>query len=248
MVSDLHDIRKESEAHPDWVCEQGKVDRCKEVVSKLKSAVRVETLTPTGLGYKRTSVLHKIQCLMHQFFILVGSMFPVWMRHIVAHTTDYGGPEAKIQTMKKINLEVMYPAAVQPAFTEDGAPSLDQESGTWIDFSKILHVPGILHILHNICKDVCNQMLHFVDIKAHMKALAHALSNKHYREAIINACFSTGTAQYHAWRFRSFAASLIDWRWGNVTEFANEIEPHEGIAAALGHQHIQRTKPSSAFQ
>lgn len=102
-----------------------------------------------------------------------------------------------------------------------------------LDFTTIMHIPGCLHILHNICKGATNSMAKFCNMKLGMKALASFLADKHYREAMTTMCFGEGQAALHAWRFRTFQASLTDWRWGSICEFIKAMEPLEKAFASL---------------
>ena len=66
-------------------------------------------------------------------------------------------------------------------------------------------------------------MPNFKMFKPHFKAIAHFLKGKFNREAIQAACFDDGEAAYHSWRFNSWNASLIEWRWGSVISFVTAL-------------------------
>ncbi len=70
----------------------------------------------------------------------------------------------------------------------------------YVDIKSTSHVPGSLHIVHNVCKDVTDSILGFVYIEPGLTALA-ILSSKHYREAFFLStatCFSVGESTNYA--------------------------------------------------
>ena len=58
-------------------------------------------------------------------------------------------------------------------------------------------------------------------------AVAAFHSDRHCREGMAATCFANGQAAAQAWRFRSFGCNIIEWRWGSVCMFLQEVEPCE---------------------
>ena len=56
-----------------------------------------------------------------------------------------------------------------------------------------------------------------------MKLISRCLANRTYREAIVAGCFSSGLSRFHAYKFKSFSAKLIDWRWASVIHFVEAV-------------------------
>eukprot|EP00959_Pyramimonas_sp_CCMP1952_P383648 8040093-Pyramimonas_sp.AAC.1 len=235
LIDTLNFFRQESDSA---IITDSMAERVSELLNRVKEARVTERSPPAGLGYRNTNATHKAAALAHQLFLLSGSFMQHWVRRILSFTTDFG-VEAGLGKMKH-RLDVLCPHAVKLEFEADNAGDGipdgmgdDGQSGDeainplTFDLTPTLQVPGSLHILHNISKDVTESTTNFGRMKPGMKALANFLKEKHLREALVATCFSSPASRPFACRFRTFESKLLHWRWMSVSDFIAEIEPLE---------------------
>ena len=109
-------------------------------------------------------------------------------------TTDFGSESGL--NRKRFELRTICPhAAPQLRFlAEDDDSGDDVDQSVFFDLTSSLHVPGSLHIIHNLAKDVTNSMPNFDEQKTGMKAMSSFMKDKHNREAWQATCFASGEA------------------------------------------------------
>ena len=180
-------------------------------------------LPPAGLGQKRSDALHKMQAFIHQNYMISGDALIDWTRNLTSNTTDMG-VEFLVASQGPLLLSELCPYAARVGIVEEDGDE-DAEDAQFIDYSHELAVPGALHIMHTITGYILSSLHLFETMKAGMKTLAKPLSSAWCRNAIVSTCFSGGRAALFASRFRSFSASLIDWRWGSVIDFCKQTLP-----------------------
>ena len=134
-------------------------DAISAAMADLEQGFRIEVSPPAGMGFRQTTVIHKAHALAHQMFLLTGNRLPDWAHRIVAVTTDFG-VESGLTSHKYI-MAVFCPAAASIDFQAEGDVGDAMDVEEHFDLTSALHIPGALHIVHNICKDVTEAMPHF---------------------------------------------------------------------------------------
>jgi len=182
--------------------------------------VHVHLAPPVGPGRGQTNVYRLLHAFIRQLFLLFGDRLEAATQQRVAFTTDFG-VEANIAKTSAILLTSLCPYALNLAIEQESVAAEDKAESV-LDYSSSLQIDNVLSSLQ-----------HFVDLKAAMKQLSRALASSYTWEGIVAACFSSGLAKFHAWKFISFRGRLIDWRWGGVVALCRAIAPLEAPLAEL---------------
>ena len=206
-------------------------DMCHELVAaeqELADAVEVLVLPPAGLGHQRSNLHHKLHGLIHSLWLAVGACLPQVVEAISSFTTDFG-TESGMPGME-VASELVCPQLGQSCkscFSDTDLP--DQICDPWplLSFARSLQVPGIHHVMHNICEDMCEALPSFRKHKPHFQAMSVFLCDHHVRQGLQERCFSQGDAAAHRAKFNSFGERLLDWRWQSVSSFLLAMEPLE---------------------
>ena len=106
-------------------------------------------------------------------------------------------------------------------FEAEGDIGADDE--TCLDWQAVPFVPDSLHIIHNVTADMLEAIASSEDIKPHFKAIAIVLRNKLNREALQGTCLSDADRRVWAYRFNTWNAHLIEWRWGSIAKFVEAL-------------------------
>ena len=189
----------------------------------------VMVLPPAGLGHQRSNLQHKLHAFLHSIWLGSGTSMRKVVSSISSFTTDFG-TESGISGMS-VPSEVVCPqlcdASDQTAF--QSFDDLGSAVDPWpeLSFQQSLQVPGVLHIMRNICADMCEQLPSFASFKVHLQALAVFLCDPHVRRGMQERCFGQGQGRSYKDRFDSFSDRLIDWRWQSLSDFLAAMEPLE---------------------
>ena len=195
----------------------------------LNLSLEVVVLPPAGLGHQRSNLQHKLHAFLHSIWLGSGTSMRKVVSSISSFTTDFG-TESGISGMSAPS-EVVCPqlcdASDQTAF--QSFDDLGSAVDPWpeLSFQQSLQVPGVLHIMHNICADMCEQLPSFASFKVHLQALAVFLCDPHVRRGMQERCFGQGLGRSYKDRFDSFSDRLIDWRWQSLSDFLAAMEPLE---------------------
>ena len=97
-----------------------------------------------------------------------------------------------------------------------------------------LPIPGMLHIIHNLCRDMHSVLPKWPELWGQLKNFEQLLSKSYRRKRLITTCVldaacdvSRATAQLEA-----FSCTLYEQRWGCVTAFAAKLQPLLPLLAA----------------
>eukprot|EP00969_Alexandrium_andersonii_P364559 15464399-Alexandrium_andersonii.AAC.1 len=84
-----------------------------------------------------------------------------------------------------------------------------------------LRVPGIQHIVHNVCSGLSDRLVHFQDrVSEGMRNLAQMLAHRWSRERFVASCLVGGP--FEVWKplFEAAGPNLIEWRWASLANVA----------------------------
>ena len=192
----------------------------------LQESVEVVVLPPSGLEHQRSDVHHKVHAFVHSLWTAAGKSLPDVISCVASFATDFGTEAGISRTRAPAEI-------VCPQLDQDGAFQASDELAAapdpWplLDFTAALPVPGIHHIMHNICQDVCEQLPQFDQFKPHFQAMANFLCDPHVRQGMQERCFTQGEGMPFKERFARFSERLIDWRWQSLSAFLSAVEPLE---------------------
>ncbi|CAE7825327.1 unnamed protein product, partial [Symbiodinium sp. CCMP2592] len=203
-------------------------DLCQELVAaeqELADAVEVLVLPPAGLGHQRSNLHHKLHGLLHSFWLAAGACLPQVVQAVSSFTSDFG-TEAGLPGME-VSSELVCPQLGCSQFCETDGPGQLSDPWPLLSFARSLAVPGIHHVMHNMCEDMCEALPSFRKHKPHFQAMSVFLCDHHVRQGLQERCFGQGDAAAHRAKFASFGERLLDWRWQSVSSFLSAMEPLE---------------------
>ena len=217
------------EEDSDELLEELREVELREAYDALQTSMEVMALPPSGLGHQRANLRHKLHAFVHSLWTGTGKALPEVASAISSFTTDFG-TEAGISRVS-VPSEIVCPQLcdVSDPSAFQSSDDLGNASDPWpqIDFTAALHVPGVHHIMHNICQDVCEQLPSFQKFKAHLQSLSVFLCDPHVRKGMQERCFGDGQGLAYRALFDSFSERLIDWRWQSLSDFLAAMEPLE---------------------
>ena len=105
------------------------------------------------------------------------------------------------------------------------AASSNPQNRLTLDFRDQIYCAGLLHIAHNMCKDMHNALEHwpvFVDQLTHVCRL---LSQKFSRDRLLQTCFSELPWSAFQDQFKSFNSNVYGGRWNTVMIALTDLFP-----------------------
>ena len=127
----------------------------------------------------------------------------------------------------EVSSELVCPQLGCNQFCETDGPGQLSDPWPLLSFARSLMVPGIHHVMHNLCEDMCEALPSFRKHKPHFQAMSVFLCDHHVRQGLQERCFGQGDAAAHRGKFASFGERLLDWRWQSVSSFLCAMEPLE---------------------
>ena len=191
--------------------------------------------TPVSLGLRATDTAHKAAALAWCWFLRCNGL-PSLLRFIasfVSLTSDMG-TESHLTAFSAGSLQNLLPDWLAPSLMplqgEDG--QFDDEVGRLLQtvgtgfLQHAIPVPGAMHILHNLSKDVHGQLPYWDEFWEVLNLVGKLLSNRGRRERFVNECVlrSPGLEQ-HERDFELNLDTLYDKRWEAVFRFCRRLCP-----------------------
>ena len=195
-------------------------------------------LPPAALGSKRASLLHKVHALLHGIRMESASWRAVGelLQNVVSVTTDQG-VESGIADVHSVDLDAMFPHLTD--LTEDpehlnlvscDAPALGAAADIHHLMPLAIWVPGALHMLHGAAHELTNGLAHFDEIYYPMLAdFTNFFKHQWTRERFVAQCLMPSGLAGVAYieDFRSYTASLAEWRWGYLIDAIEQARDYE---------------------
>eukprot|EP00974_Lingulodinium_polyedra_P017245 1672129-Lingulodinium_polyedra.AAC.1 len=103
---------------------------------------------------------------------------------------------------------------------------------------------GMLHVCHNLLKDVCSELPGFEEWKTQMKDVSTVLTSPWLKDRLKATCFAEGTASWYVQSLGRFSAQpLIEWRFGSIVAFVLALCPLEMPLRAYFKGRLYDSKP-----
>jgi hypothetical protein len=96
-------------------------------------------------------------------------------------------------------------------------------------FPFALWIPGILHIMHNITSNLCDQLTHYKVWVGMLKAVNGFLYHRWQLDVWLAACFLSPESQPSRHRLTKVKISMMDHRWGTMIAFLERLLEVEDI-------------------
>ena len=196
--------------------------------------VKYVTNPPMGLGSRHCSMIHKIHCLVHIMWMMLGSWSAVcaWAANVLFITTDQG-TEANLADCPVVDLKQLF-----PWFREKVTQSQEGDEDLLADddgelkpngplsfqrlFFRAVSIIGGLHLCHG-CTGALTKGLEFFDEwLITFKALIEFFKNPGLRERFCKKCLN-GRLLWLRARFKTFDADLTEWRWNSLIHAINTV-------------------------
>ena len=230
----------------------GALDRAAHFL-KIIGNVDIHTCVPATLAWRRASLLHKMHAMVHAFYLETGEGIDGVLRHLrsfFSWTTDQGveSLQADIQFLKVKDLLDWLPdqneVSVKDAHALDlpddndtaeaapeppPPPSLQEQVYDQYLMPNTLWVPGLLHILHGATESLLSIFNYWEDeVKLLVMALIDFFAKGYQREAFVALCLRRRPAgNTYEYLFKTFAAKVIECRWGSLLEALSEVITYE---------------------
>jgi hypothetical protein len=96
-------------------------------------------------------------------------------------------------------------------------------------FPWALWVPGILHILHNITSNLCDQLEHYKTWISALRSVNAFFCHRWQLEVWLAACFSGDNREAQKRRLTQVKVSVLDHRWASLIVFLELLLEIEDI-------------------
>ena len=215
-------------------------------LQQLRKILVCSNVPPASLGSHRSGLSHKVHAFTHSLMLEVGDSQALkkWLPNLVSLTTDFG-TESKIATDRSWPMDELFPHAVGLECDVEGARRDD--SHLELSYRDTLHIPGALHILHNIAADITGVMTSFPVMKPKLQGISNILSQKQYRDAIAAGLFGDVGSEAIAHQVKTFRDTIVDWRWASLSAFVTSLLPLEGaflrywsLPSVVGHAKLRK--------
>ena len=194
----------------------------------LKSKILHHRQVPMALGSGASSLEHKIKCMCRKLFSESQS-FPSLTRIlscIRCICTDMG-TEMGMPDYQGASLQDVLPSWMkEPELFSEDVPVAVQDASQRLDefiFPEALLSPGILHICHNMTKEIDASLKLWTNWLPGFKALAHLLHHDHLRQRLVAFCVKGTDFEWLEEKFNKGVPKPIEWRWGNVSAILPQI-------------------------
>ena len=176
---------------------------------------------PMALGAGSTSLEVKARCMLRKMFVESQSIDSLKSRMtcVRSFTTDMG-TEMALPDMSGVRAEDVLPEfMLEPELRSEEGLLQDTNEAAGDDsflFANALLSPGLLHICHNMVKEINSSLPMWPDWLVSFKAVAKLLHDEALRKRLLAVCIQGTPFAWLEEVFKKGVAKPIDWRWGNV--------------------------------
>ena len=211
---------------------------------------------PVAMGSGKTSLEDKAACLLHAMGLECDGLDSVapHLRNVVSWTSDFG-TEVQVPAFQSLDWKSLLPSWMHVKLPVDSdvcdgehggqlvvrpANAPEQEAATTSPqalMPNCLIVPGVLHIVHNLSKDLHENMSWWETFWEHLRAVAHLFATRHLRERFIATCVrGTVVAGREPEFMNAGIAPLYEKRWqATVLTIDNLFPIFESFCQAWDH-------------
>ena len=199
--------------------------------SFLHNGVRVFSNVPQALAMGMTSLEYKVAALVWAYFIEDGTFLGLLVLFVdVRCFTSDMGTELGTASVWCSDIRSLLPAwLVTPhmrpdvSMAEDADDMVNWDSTLSQFLPRAIIIPGALHILSNLSKDIAHKLLHWALFLRDLHHFVELLCVRDRREMFVEKC--VGHHHAHAQHFKHFSGSLYEKRWGAVCLFLKKLLP-----------------------
>ena len=221
-------------ADEDYVLETCFQEQDRQAV--IRSGLEEHLFPSAVIGSGHASLFHKYHALMHTCLLETGSAVSLarFTDSIFSFTTEQGTEYGFPQT-PPVSVDSLFPwLPVPPQVLDehDWAPGPDEAAlhrAACVDLSQSVGIAGLLHIVHNSCKDFTAGMQHFDTVVQQLQHVSKLLRKKDTRERLLESCFNDATGRLLRGTIRKFHAKLHVGRWGSLAECVRQMVQVETV-------------------
>ena len=215
----------------------------------LKAGIITHRLLPMGLGQGSSGLEHKSRALARSLFAETQSLAALRasLLQVVSMTTDLG-TESGIAGMAGPSLKEILPPWFSdgdlqldvdeaPAARNPQAHNFDQDEHLSDCFlPRAMAVPGLNHIVDNMCAD-CNRVMEGWDQwLAGFKPVVSLMHHNYLREKFIAVCIRNTRNSWMESRFQKGLPKYAEWRWGSIVAVLKKFCPCRNFCRQHGIQ------------
>ena len=219
--------------------EEGALEVLRQIVQQrdesgqfLKNKIQQHRLIPMAIGSGASSLDHKTRAIARALFSETQSVpdLTAFLSGVISVTPDMG-VELAVGDVSGLPVRNILPSWLQELIQRDceGLSELGQSSSMSMpnDFfmPRAVVVPGLNHIINNMCSDANKSMRHWDDWLVMFRPVDASLHHRHLRNRFIASCLQGSP---HAWmeaRFQVAPPSFAEWRWGSAVSVLQVLLP-----------------------
>ena len=195
-----------------------------ELTHRICSCISYHCCLPGAVGSKASSLPYKVGVLCHALHLETGSVHSLdaMLNSVVSCTTDLG-TEAGIADIASAGFWSHFHELCKPQTLSSDVgeipPELDEPLAAARDhlFQHALPVPGLLHIMDNLTKDIHEHALSsFETISKQLTVLTSLFCEEQHRERFVEKCLRQGDLAHWIRDFDRAFEQPIHWRWGSL--------------------------------
>jgi hypothetical protein len=188
----------------------------------------------TSVGSGRCGLQYKLACFLHSIRMESDSwsMCSALASSVFAFTTDFG-TERGLGAVGQVRLASLFPWLEPPAFRFDDVGGAlfgigdafenIADGDRIVNLASTVHIPGSLHILHNMTKDMLN-VLQYSDVwVSQLSSICKLLSRSWSKRRLLFTCFREGHASAFAKDVATFHAEVHTGRWASIAFAVSQL-------------------------
>ncbi len=220
---------------------EGTPPELRESMRRLCKCVAVRTHTPVVIASGFSSVTHKLAATLQAFSLGRPELgrLSAFLDTFVSLTTDMGC-EFGFSDYRALRLRDMLPPWMSlhrvecdmqgPAVGASAALGVDDGVGCLTEgfvFRSAMAIPGMLHIIHNLCKDMHTVCPGWAELWPMLKNIEALLSKRYRKERLRRTCITDAVdvASAQVAHLLAFSETLYENRWGCVVSFLRRLQP-----------------------
>ena len=162
----------------------------------LASAIRKQDCIPSAMSRGHTTLADKASALLYMWMVMLGhfNLLFAFCSSFFAFTSDMG-TEIGLSDFRTVTFKDLLPTWMLPEPEEAQELDLDDDVAaaapprpspvsyqqSWF-LENSVPIPGVLHILHNLCKDMHNALRHWPEFWKQLKVMEEFYGDRGWRE------------------------------------------------------------------
>lgn len=200
-----------------------------DAMTRLSEIIRRHVGCLTSVGSGRSGLRYKFACLCHSTRMETASWSDAVqvMNSICSFTTDFGA-ESMLPSLTDVRLGSAFPWLDETFDFEGQSAALwkamePSDAELRVQLQNALHVPGCLHIFHNMTKDIIGSLEHFEEWVGQLQAVAKVCSKPWSKRRLLATCFSSTETMPFRPQIEGFSCHVHPGRWGSMAHAIREL-------------------------